>query len=87
MTKIYIYCLFQDGDVLTGVYSSLKSAHRDALKLCNQGAQSVHVNIDGKSMRPELRLLRNIFKGEFDLKVDYYSSTSKVTILKTKLRE
>jgi hypothetical protein len=87
MTKIYIYCLFQDGDVLVGVYSSLKSAHRDALKLCNRGTKGVHINHEGKSMRPELRLLRNIFKGEFDLKIDYYSDKSKVTILKTKLRE
>tara|TARA_R100000278_G_C5412268_1_gene143533 strand:+ start:204 stop:467 length:264 start_codon:yes stop_codon:yes gene_type:complete len=87
MTKIYIYCLFQDGDVLTGVYSSLKAAHRDALKLCNKGGTGVYINYDGKSLRPELRLLRNIFKGEFDLKLDYFSQNYKVTILKTKLKD
>tara|TARA_Y100000592_G_scaffold36880_1_gene58451 strand:+ start:6411 stop:6674 length:264 start_codon:yes stop_codon:yes gene_type:complete len=87
MTKIYIYCLFEDGDVLAGVYSSLKSAHRDALKLCNRGGSGVYINYQGKSLRPELRLLRNIFKGEFDLKLDYFSQNSKVTILKTKLKD
>jgi len=38
-------------------------------------------------MRPELTLLRNIFKGEVDLKVDYFSGGSRVVVLKTKLRE
>ena len=75
MTKIYIYCLFQERDVLLGVYSSLKSAHRDALKLCNKGGSGVYINYEGRSMRPELRLVRNIFKGEFDLKVFYYNSS------------
>ena len=87
MTKIYIYCLFQEGDALVGVYSSLKSAHRDALKMCNRGSSGVYINHEGNPMRPELRLIRNIFKGEFDLKVDYFSQSTRVTILKTKLRE
>ncbi len=87
MTKIYIYCLFEEGDVLSGVYSSLKSAHRDALKLCNKSGTGVYINHEGKPLRPELRLLRNIFKGEFDLKLDYFSQSSKVTILKTKLKD
>ena len=87
MTKIYIYCLFQKRDVLLGVYSSLKSAHRDALKLCNKGTSGGYINHEGKPMRPDLRLVRNIFKGEFDLKVDYYSAITQATILKTKLRE
>ena len=87
MTKIYIYCVFENSEALYGVYSSIKSAHRDAMKLCNKGNGSVYINYQGKSMRPELTLLRNIFKGEVDLKVDYFSGGSRVTILKTKLRE
>ncbi len=87
MTKIYIYCVFENNDTLYGVYSSIKSAHRDAIKLCNKSTGSVYINYQGKSMRPELTLLRNIFKGEVDLKVAYFSGSSKVTVLKTKLRE
>ena len=87
MTKIYIYCLFEDDDVFVGVYSSLKAAHRDALRLCNKAGSGVYINYDNKSLKPALRLLRNIFKGEFDLKVNYFSNAKKVTILKTKLRE
>ena len=87
MTKIYIYCIFENNESLCGVYSSIKSAHRDAVKLCNNGTSGVYVNHQGKSMQPDLTLLRNIFKGEIDIKVSYFSGTSKVTILKTKLRE
>ena len=87
MTKIYIYCIFEKNESLHGVYSSIKSAHRDAIKLCNSGATGVYINYKEKSMQPDLTLLRNIFKGEVDVKVSYFSGSSMVTILKTKLRE
>ena len=69
------------------VYILLKSAHRDAIKLCNRGGSGVYINHQGKSMQPDLTLLRNIFKGEIDVKVDYFSGASRVTILKTKLKD
>lgn len=87
MTKIYIYCVFDNDDALHGIYSSLKSAHKDAMKLANKQGSGVFIFYDGKSMQPDLTFIRNIFKGEIDLKINYFSSKSKVTILKTKLRE
>jgi hypothetical protein len=36
---------------------------------------------------PNLRLLRNIFAGEFDVKVSYFSDNKMVSVLKTKLKE
>ncbi len=87
MTKIYIYCLLEGGDVLHGVYSSLKAAHRDALKLANKGSRSVHIQHEGKSVVPSLKLLRNIFAGEFDIRVEYYSDNKMVSVIKTKLKE
>jgi hypothetical protein len=87
MTKIYIYCLFERGDVLHGVYSSLKAAHRDALKLANTGARGVYISHDNEMVTPSLKLVRNIFAGEFDVKVNYFSDDRMVSILKTKLKE
>ena len=87
MTKIYIYCLFDNDDLLHGVYSSLKSAHKDAMKLANRQGAGVYIFHDGKSMQPDLTFIRNIFKGEIDLKINYFSSKNKITILKTKLRD
>ena len=87
MTKIYIYCLFEGGDVLHGVYSSLKAVHRDALKICNTGGRGVYINHNNKTVVPSLKLLRNIFAGEFDVKVHYYSDGKMVSVLKTKLKE
>jgi hypothetical protein len=87
MTKIYIYCVFEGGDTLHGVYSSLKTAHRDALKLANTGPRGVFMRYEGNSIKPNLKLLRNIFAGEFDIKVNYYSDDKMVSILKTKLKE
>jgi len=87
MTKIYIYCIFVGGDVLHGVYSSLKTAHRDALKLANSGSRGVYMNHNGDTVKPDLKTLRNIFAGEFDIKVNYYSDNKMVSILKTKLKE
>jgi hypothetical protein len=87
MTKIYIYCLFEGGDTLHGVYSSLKAAHRDALKLSNSGGRGVYIRHEDKMVSPNLRLLRNIFAGEFDVKVSYFSDNKMVSVLKTKLKE
>lgn len=87
MTKIYIYCVFDDEDNLHGVYSSLKSAHADAIKLANRGASGVYIFHEGKSMQPDLTFIRNVFKGIIDFKVNYYSSKRKVTVLKTKLKD
>lgn len=87
MTKLNIYCLFDKDDFLHGVYSSIKSVHRDALKLCNSGHSGVFVRYDNQSIRPNITLLRNIFKGEIDVKVFYYSDNTKITILKTSIKE
>ena len=87
MTKIYIYCIFEGGDVLHSVHSSLKTAHRDAMKLCNTGPIGVYIKTDAASVKPDLKTIRNIFAGEFDIKLNYYSDNKMVTILKTKLKE
>ena len=87
MTKIYIYCLFEKDDVLHGVYSSLKAAHRDALKIANTGARGVYINHDNKMVTPTLKVVKNIFAGEFDVKLNYFSETKIVSVLKTKLKE
>jgi hypothetical protein len=87
MTKIYIYCVFDTEDSLHAVYSSLKSAHADALKLANCSGSGVYISHEGKSMQPNLTFIRNIFRGVIDLKIQYYSNKSKITILKTKLRD
>jgi hypothetical protein len=34
-----------------------------------------------------LKMIRNIFAGEFDIKLNYYSDDKMVTVLKTKLKE
>ena len=87
MTKIYIYCIFEGGDNFRGVYSSLKSAHRDALKMCNIGNRGVYIRQNGESVHPTLKMIRNIFAGEFDIKLNYYSDDKMITVLKTKLKE
>jgi hypothetical protein len=87
MTKLNIYCVFDKTQALYGVYSSIKAAHRDALKLCNSGYSPVVVFHNSERKTPNATLLRNIFKGEIDVKVDYFSDNSKITILKTSLRE
>ncbi len=87
MTKIYIYCLFDKFDNFLGVYSSLKSVHRDALTICNQGSSSVFMFYDKQRHVANLAKLRNIFKGECDLEVKYGSDMQLVKIFKTKLKE
>ena len=87
MTKLNIYCLFDSRQALYGVYSSIKAVHRDAIKLCNNGFSGVYINYDGETQKPNVTLLRNIFKGEIDVKVNYLSDKSKITILKTSIKE
>jgi hypothetical protein len=87
MTNINIYCLFDSDGALHGVYSSIKAVHRDALKICNKGISGVYVRTDEGMSKPTITLLRNIMKGELDVKVNYYSENVKVTILKTGLKE
>jgi hypothetical protein len=87
MTNIYIYCIFERDQLLHGVYSSIKAAHRDAMKLCNKGASPVYVRHEGESVIPTVTMLRNIFKGGIDIKVKYVSDRGAATVLKTKLRE
>lgn len=87
MTKINIYCLFDPEGALHGVYSSIKAVHRDALKICNTGISGVYMRTADGVSKPSITLLRNILKGELDVKVNYYSDNAKVTILKTGLKE
>lgn len=87
MTKLNIYCLFDRFQVLHGVYSSIKAVHRDAIRLCNDSHSDVYVYNDGVAHKPSIKLLRNILKGEFDVKVNYHSANSKITILKTNIKE
>ena len=87
MTKLNIYCLFDKEQALHGVYSSIKAVHRDALKLCNNGFSGVFVKYNGEVTKPTITLLRNIFKGETDVKVNYVSDNSRITILKTNIKE
>ena len=87
MTKIYIYCLFDIGDEFLGVYSSLKSVHRDALRLSNRGYSNVYMVADGKAIKPSLTQLRNYFKGKCDTDVKYRTDNTMIRIYKTKLRE
>jgi hypothetical protein len=87
VTNIYIYCIFEGDQLLHGVYSSIKAAHRDAMKLCNKGTSPVYIRYEGKSVIPTITMLRNIFKGALDIKVKYASNSRTATVLKTKLRE
>ena len=87
MTKINIYCLFDETDTFHGVYSSLKAVHRDALRLCNKGTSQVYVDGSDGPRAVSLTLLRNTFKGELDVKVVYRAGRHAATIVKTKLRE
>lgn len=87
MTKIYTYCLFDQEDNFHGVYSSLKAVHRDALKICNQGAATVRMEYNGQRCPPTLTALRNALKGEIDVQIHYKSGPRTAKIIKTKLKE
>ena len=87
MTKINIYCLFESGDNFYGVYSSLKAAHRDAVKICNKGPGKVLLEVAGEYRPATMVELRSIFNGEMDVKVRYTSGEHTARLVKTKLRE
>lgn len=87
MTKIYIYCLFDAFDRFLGVYSSLKAAHRDALKYCNTGNTPIYLMAEGGPQIASLVGIRNFFKGRCDVSLEYRSDRGGVKIYKTKLKE
>ncbi len=89
MTNIYIYCLFDNfgSNPFCGVYSSIKAAHRDALKMSNKGTSQVIVTYNSEAIEPTLSNIRNIFKGNCDVEVKYRTGSSNISLLKTKLRE
>ena len=87
MTKIYIYCLFDEKDIFWGVYSSLKAVHRDALKIANRGQTPVFMETEVGPLPPSLTELRNTFKGKCDMWVIYRSGSSTAKIIKTRLKE
>ena len=87
MTKIYIYCLFDEKDIFWGVYSSLKAIHRDALKIANKGQTPVFMETETGLKQPSLTELRNTFKGKCDIWVKYRSGSALAKIIKTRLKE
>ena len=87
MTKINIYCLFEGDGNFYGVYSSLKAAHRDAMKICNRGNTRVLLEIDGTYSKASMDSLRGLFQGETDVKVRYTAGTHGARLVKTKLKE
>lgn len=88
MTKIYCYCLFDGRGNFHGVYSSVNAVHRDALKICNKGNENVLMEAHGAPLIPSVTVLRNAFKGAFDVQVIYSGgSLHKARIVKTKLKE
>ena len=87
MTKIYIYCLFDEKDTFWGVYSSLKAVHRDALKVANKGQHAVFMETTTGPQPPSLTALRNVLKGRYDVSVKYRGGNCIAKIIKTKLKE
>ena len=53
MTKIYTYCLFDTDDTFHGVYSSLASAYRDAIRLANRGQSKVMLRTEDGWVDPD----------------------------------
>ena len=74
-------------DNFLGVYSSLRSVHRDALRYCNRGLTRVYMVHDNKATEPSLVKLRNTFKGKCDFQVEYRTDSQSVKIYKTKIKE
>ena len=87
-TKIYIYCLFDADDTFYGVYSSLSSVYRDALKIANQGSSPVMIKSGDEWTKPSLTTLRNVLYGKCDVVVLLHGGGRHgAKILKTKLKE
>ena len=87
MTNIYIYCVFDGVGNFMGVYSSLKSVHRDALKIANSGDSSIYIETEEGFKKPSLPFLRKKLKGKYDITVQYRGGKTTSKILKTKLKE
>jgi len=87
MTKIYIYCLFDQTGLFHGVYSSLKAVHRDALKIANRGNMPVQMETADRITTATLTGLRNAFKGHCDVTIRYRGGVYYADITKTKLKE
>jgi hypothetical protein len=87
MTKINIYCLFETGDNFYGVYSSLKAAHRDALKICSSASARTLMEVGGEYLEASESNLRKLFQGETEVKVRYTAGQRTARIVKTKIRE
>jgi|TARA_R110002126_G_scaffold138790_2_gene283382 hypothetical protein len=87
MTNIYIYCVFDGTGNFMGVYSSLKNAHRDALKVANSGESSVYIKTTEGYIKPTLSFLKKTLKGKCDIVVQYRGGKTTSKILKTKLKE
>ena len=87
MTKIYTYCLFDRHQAFVGVYSSLKAVHRDAMRLSNKTTSTVRMYFGEEHYGASLTTLRNLLKGECEVKVHYGTAPHTATIIKTKLKE
>ena len=87
MTKIYIYCLFDEHGGFHGAYSSLKAIHRDAIKLANRSSVPVYIEGEYGPISPTLTKLRNLFKGKCDITVRYRGGPYYADITKTRLTE
>ena len=90
MTNIYIYCLFDRNDVLHGVYSSVEAVHRDAVKLSVRlgVGKDILMEIGDTKQPANAKSLRNLLRGCFDVRVQYYTSRFvSAKIVKTKLKE
>ena len=86
-TKVNIYCLFERDGNFYGVYSSLRAAHRDALKISNRGLREVLIEENGRYHKATFETLRGFFQGEMDKKIRYINGSTGAVILKTKLKE
>tara|TARA_B100000131_G_scaffold311223_1_gene343827 strand:- start:4287 stop:4550 length:264 start_codon:yes stop_codon:yes gene_type:complete len=87
MTNIYTYCLFDKDDNFLAVYSSLKSAYRDALSISNRGNFGVRMLTPDGWSEPSLKDLRNTLKGVVDIAILFKSDQAGAKIIKTKLKE
>jgi|MDSV01.1.fsa_nt_gb hypothetical protein len=87
MTNIYTYCLFDHEDNFQGVYSSLKSAYRDALVISNRGYADIMMQTPHGWTEPSLKELRNTLKGVVDIAIVFKGDRAGAKVIKTKLKE
>ena len=61
--NLYAYVLIDKNEEITGVYSSVKSAYRDGVKLCNQTNSPVqYINENNELKKITLGDVRTYFK-------------------------